>query len=136
MTKAPAILLVEDEEADVFHFKRLARMQGLAAEILVARDGETALSMMRSDALRGMPYIVLTDLNMPGLTGHELIEEIRADRTLSSRIVFVLSTSDLPEDVERAYRNNIAGYIVKDAHGERIEAAISMFNQYLRAIAL
>lgn len=136
MTKAPAILLVEDEEADVFHFKRLARIKGLAAEIIVARDGETALSIMRSDAVRNTPYIVLTDLNMPGLTGHELIEEIRADRSLSGRIVFVLSTSDLREDVERAYRNHIAGYIVKDAHGERIEAAITMLDQYLRAIAL
>jgi CheY-like chemotaxis protein len=130
------ILLVEDEEADVFHFQRLCRKEGLVAAITVARSGDDALAVLRSQMLALGRCLIVTDLNMPGLTGHEFIEAVRGDEELASCVIFVVSTSDLPDDIERAYGMNVAGYIVKDPHGERLEAGIAMLNRYLQAVAL
>lgn len=134
-TTATRILLVEDEEADVVHFQRVCRKQSLNAEIVVARSGDAALDLMRADRANNR-FLVVTDLNMPGLTGHEFIEEVRSDPRLSSHVIFVLSTSDLTDDIDRAYARHVAGYIVKDPMGERIESGIAMLQRYLDTVSL
>jgi CheY-like chemotaxis protein len=130
------ILLVEDEEADVVHFQRLCKKHNLSAELVVARDGDSALERLRRDGLSGGRWLIVTDINMPGLTGHELIEEIRNDEDLSSNVVFVISSSDLPDDIEQAYARHVAGYIVKDPQGEQLNAGVAMLNQYVQAVTL
>lgn len=130
------ILLVEDEEADVVHFQRVCRKQNLSAEIVVARSGDSALELMRADQGGNGRFVIVTDLNMPGLTGHEFIEEVRGDERLASNVIFVLSTSDLADDIDKAYQCHVAGYIVKDPLGERIEAGVAMLQSYLDTVSL
>lgn len=130
------ILLVEDEEADVVHFQRVCRKQNLSAEIVVARSGDSALELMRADQGGSGRFVIVTDLNMPGLTGHEFIEEVRGDERLASNVIFVLSTSDLADDIDKAYQSHVAGYIVKDPLGERIEAGVAMLQSYLNTVSL
>ena len=136
MSVAYRLLLVEDEEADVAHFHRLSRKYNLNAEIVVARDASLALKILRRHAHDTLRHVIVTDLNLPGLSGHELIEEIRSDAMLASNVVFVISTSDRREDIQRAYCQQVAGYIVKDTLGERLEAGVSMLSQYFQAVAL
>lgn len=136
MSIAHRLLLVEDEEADIAHFHRLSRKYDLQAEITVTRDATAALEILRLHAHVTPRHVVVTDLNLPGLTGHEFIEEIRADAMLSSHVVFVISTSDRPEDIEWAYSRQVAGYIVKDTLGDQLEAGMCMLSQYFQAAAL
>jgi len=137
LTNSYRLLLVEDEEADVVHFQRLCRKHGVQAPITVVRDADAALNMLKAQAAEKTGrYIVVTDLNMPGMTGHELIEEIRAEKSIAASVIFVVSTSDLPDDIEAAYARHVAGYIVKDTRGERLDAGISMLGQYLKSVAL
>ncbi len=137
MSKPNRLLLVEDEEADVVYFQRLCRKHGVDAAITVVRDGDAALEVLKhpsvDDAGR---FVVVTDLNMPGLTGHELIDEIRGDTSLTANVIFVISTSDLPDDIEKAYARHVAGYIIKDTRGERLDAGVKMLSQYLKSVAL
>lgn len=135
-SKVNQILLVEDEEADVVQFQRLCARQGLSHEVVVARNGDDALDHLRSARSAGRSYLIVTDLNMPGITGHEFIEEVRNDARLARNVIFVVSTSDLPDDIERAYDRHVAGYIVKDQGGERLEAGIAMLRRYLEAVTL
>jgi CheY-like chemotaxis protein len=130
------ILLVEDEEADVVHFQRLCKKHQMNTELVVARDGDEALARLRREGLSGGRWLIVTDINMPGLTGHELIEEIRNDEDLSSNVIFVVSSSDLPDDIEKAYARHVAGYIVKDPQGEQLNSGIAMLNQYVQAVTL
>lgn len=132
---ARCILLVEDEQADVEHFLRLCRKHQVTAEIAVARDGDSALELLKN-ADEPRRIIVVTDLNLPGMSGHELIDEIRREQRVAKNIIFVFSTSDLPEDIEQAYASHVAGYIVKDVNGSHLEAGVSMLRQYLSAVVL
>lgn len=130
------IVLVEDEDSDVVHFQRVCRKYSLHAEIVIARTGDAALRILRQTGRTSSRPLIVTDLNLPGLTGHELISEIRADHDLSDSVIFVLSTSDLSDDIDRAYGNHVAGYIVKDQTGEKLEAGIAMLARYIEAVAL
>ena len=130
------ILLVEDEEADILHFQRLCKRKGIDADVQVATSGDAALDVLRNGLSDDTRYLIVTDLNMPGLTGHELIEEVRRDCRLSTSVIFVVSTSDLADDIAKAYRQHVAGYIVKDETGERLEAGIAMLQHYIKAVTL
>jgi CheY-like chemotaxis protein len=130
------ILLVEDEEADVVHFQRLCKKHQFSAEIVITRNGDAALERLRKEGLTGGRWLIVTDINMPGLTGHELIEEIRNDDDLRSSVIFVISSSDLPDDIEQAYAQHVAGYIVKDPQGEQLDSGIALLSKYVQAVRL
>lgn len=132
------ILLVEDDETDSLHFQRLARKLGVADKISVVDNGERALEFLRAaDSKDGVAdAVVVTDLNMPGLTGHELIEDIRADPRICNTVIFVLSTSDLRSDIARAYGNRIAGYIVKGPSAGGMLESVKLIGQFQATVSL
>ncbi|MDV6030890.1 MAG: response regulator [Phycisphaera sp. RhM] len=127
----PTILVVEDDFVDLEIIRRGVAKRGLQAEILNATDGAAALQLLRSDRLtpeqRGH-LVVLLDINMPGMNGHQFLDEIRADETLRPTLIFILTTSDHPRDVTRAYEQNVAGYFLKSNLGGLLETLSSYLN--------
>ena len=69
----PQILLVEDDETDALFVQRCLDKQGASIPLTLARDGSEALEILRGEDGLKKPFIILTDLNMPGMSGHELI---------------------------------------------------------------
>ena len=131
------ILLVEDDEVDVMAVKRALRELKIANPLFRAADGIDGLEMLRG--LNGKkklprPYVVLLDLNMPRMGGLEFLEVLRSDPALSKTVVFVLTTSDAPEDRNAAYEKYISGYVVKMQAGESFIEAISMIEHYWKII--
>lgn len=111
------VLVVDDDEISVRAVYRALKKLKLVNPIRVAQDGVQALEILRGESGEEQllpPYIVLLDINMPRMNGHEFLAEIRDDPALHRALVFVLTTSDAPEDVMKAYDKNVSGYIVKD----------------------
>jgi DNA-binding NarL/FixJ family response regulator len=108
---------------------------GNGAVLVVARDGEEALKILSTEVLTH-PYVIITDLNMPGMSGHELIERIRSTDKLCNSVIFVLSSSRLEEDIERSYRYNVAGYISKDMPTNELAASIQMLVSFCQSVHL
>ncbi len=110
------LLVVEDDDLDIEKLKRSYRRMNVAVDLLCAVDGEQALTLLRDQiekhALR-RPPVMLVDINLPGLSGLELLERIRLDPMIASTPVFIVSTSSRPEDINEAYRHNVAGYFAK-----------------------
>ena len=110
------ILLVEDNDLDVEILKRGLRKMDASASLVRAKDGQEALELLTEDAATGSlprPYVVLLDINMPRMSGHEFLETLRGTEEIKGARVFVFTTSDSKKDVDRAYRSNANGYIVK-----------------------
>lgn len=132
------ILLVEDDDVAAEAVQRSLKNMLDNFAVTVAEDGLVALQILRGRHLSrrlGHPRIVLLDLNLPRMNGFELLEEIRADAELRSTIVFVLSTSDDNADRLRAYRSNIAGYIVKRNVGQQFLLLQNLLQQYRWAVS-
>jgi CheY-like chemotaxis protein len=111
-----AFLLVEDNAIDVEAFERAIRRHEIQRTVHVRENAADALALLRAHSQDEMSkrFIVFLDLNMPAVSGHDLLTEIRNDPQLCNSIVFVLTTSDLESDVRKAYEKNVAGYFTKD----------------------
>ncbi len=132
-------LIVDDDEVSVMAIKRALKKLKIVNQVLVAKDGQEALDILRGDCGADKltpPYLVTLDLNMPRMDGFEFLDEIRSDPKLQRAVIFVLSTSDAPDDVAAAYSNNIAGYIVKDSLGDSIEKALDMIDTFSKVVEL
>jgi chemotaxis family two-component system response regulator Rcp1 len=96
------ILLVEDSLADIELTLDALAGGRLANEVTVVRDGASALEYLRS-RLGQLPDLIILDLNLPRMNGHEVLAAIRADDKLRRLPVAVLTTSCAEADVARTY---------------------------------
>ncbi len=121
------ILLVEDNEGDVRLTREALKDTNVQVQLLVVTDGEEAMTYLRqqdpySDAER--PDLILLDLNLPGKSGHEVLEEVKADSQLRTIPVIILSSSGLIEDRMRAHKHHANSYVKKPADIANFWAAI------------
>jgi two-component system, response regulator len=121
MTKI--ILLVEDNPTDEKLTLRAFRKSGIANEIVVVRDGVEALEHVLAQD-RELPALMLLDLNLPKVDGHEVLRRIRADDRTRLLPVVVLTASKEEEDIVRSYALGANAYVRKPVElVEFIEAA-------------
>ncbi len=89
---------------------------GLQCNLLVARDAYEAMNILRTAANKtGTVDLLLLDINMPGMDGFELLENMRADDALRHMPVVMCTTSGYDKDMERAKALGALGYLVKPA---------------------
>lgn len=130
-----SILLVEDDDVDAMGIERAFKKLRIANSLLRARDGAEGLEMLRSDALE-KPYLILLDLNMPKMSGLEMLKELRNDPQLTDTIVFVLTTSEDDNDKISAYKEHIAGYIVKSKMDSGFTELLHLLDHYWRIVEM
>jgi two-component system response regulator len=141
MKVAHAILLVEDNPADVEITRRALRESAAPVELIVVRDGQEALDYLlrqggNTAAAWRMPDLILLDLNLPRLTGREVLERIRTDDTFRSVPVVVLTTSTRPEDVRALYAAGANTYIEKPRDFKHFVEVLKTIRHYWLDTAL
>jgi two-component system, chemotaxis family, response regulator Rcp1 len=112
------ILLVEDDSDDVQLVKEALEEGQVPAHVAVVQDGVQALAYLRREgehASAVMPDLMFLDLKMPKKGGFEVLAEIKADDVLRRIPVIVLTTSDAPEDILKAYDLQASCFINKPA---------------------
>lgn len=131
--EAVSILLVEDDDIDAEGIKRALRKLKVANPFYRARDGIEGLEMIRNELLNS-PYLILLDLNMPRMGGIAMLKEIRKDPLLTQSVIFVLTTSKDDEDKMSAYKEHIAGYILKSSLDSGFNDLIQLLDHYWRLV--
>ena len=134
-TDTHTILIVEDSPDDFYAAQRGLKKAGLANALIHVETGEQALDYLfhRGDYADGrakQPDLVLLDLNLPGINGNEVLVQIRAEPTLKTLPVIVLTTSDDPEDIEASYSNGANSYVRKPVDLEGFMAALARLKDY------
>jgi len=114
--KTIELLLVEDDPEDVELTREGLRAAHVVVNMHVVDDGDKALRYLRKqepyqDATR--PDMVLLDLNMPRMSGRDVLREIRKDDALKDLPIIVLTTSEAEADVAACYRLGANSYITK-----------------------
>ena len=133
-----SVVLVEDDETDRLQFMRFAKRNNVDHLVTCFDGAESALEFLRKQEKfsNTSRFVVLTDINMPEMNGHEFIEEIRRDNSIENSVIFVISSSDFEMDRARAYRNKIAGYIVKDVAGAAFDRTTRMLRSYCESVII
>ena len=138
MTQAPTgltmeILLVEDNPGDVLLTEEARKEGNLRVNIHVAQDGEEALKFLRREGQyenAPVPHIVLLDLNLPKVSGREVLEEIKNDSALKRIPVVVLSTSKSSEDINRSYDLHANCYVTKPVDFSQFSTAVRSIQDF------
>jgi CheY-like chemotaxis protein len=127
------ILLIDDDPADV-QLTRDALQEGrVPSNVNVVEDGVQALAYLRGEgeyAAALLPDLILLDLKMPRKSGLELLEEIKADETLRRIPVIVLTTSDAPEDILRAYHLQASCYVTKPSDLAEFQRVMNAMKEF------
>jgi two-component system, chemotaxis family, response regulator Rcp1 len=142
MNLASAILLVEDNAADVKITQRALRDSGFPGELRVVRDGQEALDYLlrhgphADDPSWRRPDLVLLDVNLPRLTGLQVLERVRSSPGLRTLPVIVLTTSRRAEDVQATYAAGANTYIEKPLDFPRFVEVLNTIQRYWLDMAL
>jgi len=119
MSELPLILQVEDREEDVYLLRRALQRAEVQADLRSVVDGQEAIDYIEglgpyADRLRfPLPYLILLDLKLPLKTGFDVLARIRAQPTLRTLIIIVLSSSIDEGDLEKAYQLGANAFLVK-----------------------
>lgn len=127
------ILLVEDNEDDAFFMKRALRDAGIVHPVRLLEDGQQAIDYLSGSgefsdrAENPVPMIVFLDLKLPFKSGHEVLEWIRKQPQYVKLIIIVLTSSNEPVDLNRAYKNGANSYVVKPPTPEQLTELAKSF---------
>lgn len=130
------ILLIEDNANDIeLTFRAIQRLDA-NFDIIVCRDGQEALDFLFATGKYAdrdkneLPQLILLDINLPKVNGHEVLKAIRQNKDSQCIPVVMLTTSDEENDVERGYRLGINSYVCKPVDYEDFCSTISEISRY------
>ncbi|MGJ8564872.1 MAG: response regulator [Alphaproteobacteria bacterium] len=127
MQKHPVtFLIVDDDDVDYQAIRRALKKISIYNPTRRAVDGLDAINILKGESgqekLEGA-VIIMLDLNMPRMNGHEFLKTISEDSDISDIEVFVMTTSDRDDDIVGSFQNGVAGYIVKSDMLESLREA-------------
>ncbi len=135
--KAVTLFIIDDDDVDMDAIKRTLKAIHITNPTIRAKDGVEALAMLRGEdghhAIEG-PVIILLDLNMPRMNGHEFLKELNASAEFAGTPVFVMTTSDTDDDIIGAYQQSVQGYIIKSDMKDSLREAFEDFESRITIV--
>ena len=116
LERGARILLVEDNPGDILLTRHALKQAKITNSLTIAMTGEESLSMLnREGQFREieLPDIILLDLNLPGISGHEVLKAVKSNVNLSHIPVIILSSSNAESDIKKTNKSQVDGYLVK-----------------------
>ena len=135
------ILLVEDDPGHARLIEKNLRRTRISNTIIHVTDGQKALDFLFgegdfSDRPKPATLLVLLDLNLPGLSGFQVLQRMKGDPRTRNVPVVILTTTDDQREVERCYELGCSVYITKPVDYERFTEAIWKLGLLLSIMAV
>jgi two-component system response regulator len=132
---AKSILLVENNPDDEALTLRAMKKNAIQNEVIVARDGVEALEYLLGTpgaerTLHQLPTVVLLDLKLPRIDGHEVLRRLRGDERTKLLPVVVLTSSKEEQDLVESYRLGANSYVRKPVDFARFVEAVRELGLY------
>ncbi len=129
MNKLKPILLVEDDPRDAELTIMALTEHNLSNRVTHVVDGVEALEFLRyegkfADREKENPSVILLDIKMPRLDGIEVLQEIRADKSLKAIPTVMLTSSREDPDLEKCYELGVNTYVVKPVDFKEFIASV------------
>jgi len=132
------VLLVEDDPGDVVIAREAMAAGQLSTQLEVVNDGVEAMEYLRQKGryrTARRPDLILLDLNLPRMSGHEVLAEVKADPSLRRIPVVVLSTSTADEDIVRSYDLHASVYVSKPVDFDAFTDVVKQIDEFFGTVA-
>ena len=109
-------LFIEDDEDDVLLLEHALKKAGINERKQFLANGRRAVEFLErgtSASSNRSPFLIFLDLNMPEMNGFDFLQWLRGNEAYQTTPVFILSTSENPRDIKRAYELQANAYLVK-----------------------
>jgi CheY-like chemotaxis protein len=138
-TEPLVVLLAEDDEGHASLVRRNLKRSGVANEIVHVHDGQEALDYVRATGQfanrpRRNPLLLLLDINMPRVDGIEVLRQVKQDDGLRHLPVIMLTTTDDPREIARAYDYGCSVYVTKPVDYEAFVEAVTRVGLFLQVV--
>ena len=139
MTMPVTIIMIEDDEGHARLIEKNIRRAGVTNEIKPFRDGTSALDFLLGPDKLGTvnalnPMLILLDLNLPDMTGVDILKVIKGNEHLRRAPVVVLTTTDDQREIQRCYDLGCNVYITKPVNYEGFSNAIRQLGLFFAVI--
>jgi CheY-like chemotaxis protein len=144
MTEAPtghrplSVLLVEDDPGDVLIAREALQAAQLITRLVVVSDGvESIVFLRRRDRYRSAerPDLILLDLNLPRMSGQEVLAEVKSDPLLRRIPIVVLTTSVAVEDIVKSYDLHANVYVAKPVDFDAFADVVKKIDDFFGTVA-
>lgn len=134
------ILLVEDNEGDIFLTTEAMHESKITNRLSIVRDGWQAMQFLEKKGIytrERTPDLILLDVNLPKMNGHEVLMAIKSNESTKHIPVIMLTTSSSEKDIFLSYKNYVNCYITKpiDA-GDFLKVVTSIENFWISIVTL
>jgi CheY-like chemotaxis protein len=135
INKNGPVIIIEDDADDQEFLTEIFQKLNYQNKILFFFDGQEALEHI--NATDDLPFLILSDINMPKLNGFELREKLRTDEKLSNKCIPYLffSTAVNQKSVIDAYSQSVQGFFIKQSSMNELEKTITVIMEYWRRCA-
>lgn len=139
MTTPVTIIMIEDDEGHARLIERNIRRSGVNNEIVTFNNGTAALNYLLGDdgsgfGHRGRALLILLDLNLPDMTGTDILRQLKESRHLKCTPVVVLTTTDDSREIKRCYELGCSVYVTKPVNYESFANAIRQLGLFFSVI--
>jgi CheY-like chemotaxis protein len=139
MTMSVTIIMIEDDEGHARLIEKNIRRAGVTNEILSFSDGTSALAFLLGEdgtgkVNAGRPLLVMLDLNLPDMTGVDILKIVKENENLKRAPVVVLTTTDDQREIQRCYDLGCNVYITKPLNYEGFANAIRQLGLFFAVI--
>jgi len=118
------ILLVEDNHEDAAVTKRVLLHNKLNNNLIIATSGKEALAALQNKSKADLPQLILLDINLPDISGIDLLKCIKNDDNLRGTPVVILTGSNEDQDIQKCYDLGAGSYLVKPISNDALMLVI------------
>jgi DNA-binding response OmpR family regulator len=139
MTLPVTIIMIEDDEGHARLIERNIRRSGVNNEIIPFSNGTDAIKYLFGDdgsglVHKGRALLILLDLNLPDMTGIDILKQVKENKFLKSAPVVILTTTDDSQEIKRCYELGCNVYITKPVNYESFANAIRQLGLFFSVI--
>ncbi len=127
------VLYIEDNIADIKLFEEAISFNNLAINLEYVTDGQEMLNYFTASKeahYRDLPDLIISDLNLPKISGQQVISEIKKDSVFKKIPVIVFTTSKLRSDIEKCYEYGANAYLSKPVDIDKIFELIELIDKF------
>lgn len=135
-TRPVQVLLVEDDPGDATLTLESLSASKVRNQVTVAETGDRAMALLRDPPSGRRFDLVLLDLNLPGRSGTEILDDIKSDPNLAPVPVVILTTSREEQDIVRSYQLRAAAFVNKPLGLEEFSEVVQAIEQFWFEVVL